>query len=94
MVQLLLQSVHTEGAPADLWRVTGEIYFFAGAGAGTGCVFAGCVLIPCRTDVGPPRLLAYTASVMEVIMNITADQVVALDRALVAPRGPKAVWLP
>jgi hypothetical protein len=31
---------------------------------------------------------------MEVIMNATADQVVALESALAAPRGPKAVWLP
>jgi len=27
-------------------------------------------------------------------MNITADQVVAFDKALAAPRGPNAVWLP
>ena len=27
-------------------------------------------------------------------MNITAHQVVACDRTLAAPRGPKAVWLP
>ena len=39
-------------------------------------------------------MLAYTDKVMEVIMKATADQVVALDRALAAPRGPKAVWLP
>ena len=31
---------------------------------------------------------------MEVIMNATADQVVALESALAAPRGPNAVWLP
>jgi len=33
-------------------------------------------------------------NVMEVIMKATADQVVALERALAAPRGPNAVWLP
>jgi hypothetical protein len=33
-------------------------------------------------------------NVMEVIMNITADQVVAFESALAAPRGPNAVWLP
>ena len=33
-------------------------------------------------------------SVIEVTMKITADQVVALESALAAPRGPKAVWLP
>ena len=27
-------------------------------------------------------------------MNATADQVVAFDNALAAPRGPNAVWLP
>jgi len=31
---------------------------------------------------------------MEVIINATADHVVALESALAAPRGPKAVWLP
>jgi len=30
---------------------------------------------------------------MEVTMKATADHVVALERALAAPRGPKAVWL-
>ncbi len=39
-------------------------------------------------------MLAYTESAIEVIMNATADQVVILERALAAPRGPKAVWLP
>ena len=33
-------------------------------------------------------------SVIEVSMNSTADQVVAFERAVAAPRGPKAVWLP
>ena len=33
-------------------------------------------------------------SVIEVTMKITADQVVAFDKALAAPLGPKAVWLP
>ncbi len=27
-------------------------------------------------------------------MNMTAHQVVALDKTVAAPRGPKAVWLP
>ena len=27
-------------------------------------------------------------------MNTTADHVVARERAVAAPRGPKAVWLP
>jgi hypothetical protein len=49
---------------------------------------------PCNTEVGPLRLEAYTDNVIEVSMNATADQVVALDRTLAAPRGPNAVWLP
>lgn len=65
------------------------IYFLVGAGAG--CVFTGCDFNPCSTELGPPRLLAYTDNVIDVIMNATADQVVAFERALAAPRGPKAV---
>lgn len=68
-------------------------YFLVGAGAwaGAGCVFTGCGFNPCSTELGPPRLLAYSDNVIEVIMNATADQVVAFERALAAPRGPKAV---
>jgi hypothetical protein len=50
-----------------------------------------------RTDpeeVAPLRRTAKIESVMEVNMNSTADQVVALERAVAAPRGPNAVWLP
>jgi len=65
-----------------------------GCGVGAGCVLTGCDFTPCNTEVGPPRLAAYTDNVMEVIMKATADQVVALDSALAAPRGPNAVWLP
>ena len=64
----------------------------AGGLAGAGCVLTGCDLMPCKTDAGAPlRLLAYTASVIEVIMNATADHVVAFESALAAPRGPNAV---
>src|SRR5277367_6391708 len=64
-------------------------YFFAGA---TGCVCAG---IPCNTDFERlARRDAYTDSVMDVTIKMTADQVVALDNAVAAPRGPNAVWLP
>jgi len=60
-----------------------------------GWVFVGCDLSPCSTDPGAPVCLeAYTDNVMDVIMNATADHVVALESALAAPRGPKAVWLP
>ena len=67
---------------------------FVGAFAGAGCDLVGCDLMPCSTDDGPLRLAEYTDKVIEVIMNATADQVVALERALAAPRGPNAVWLP
>src|ERR1700687_5879976 len=63
-------------------------------GAGAGCVFTGCDFTPCNTEVGPLRREAYTDKVMEVTINATADQVVALESALAAPRGPNAVWLP
>ncbi len=33
-------------------------------------------------------------SVIEVNMKITVDQVVAFERTVADPRGPKAVWLP
>jgi hypothetical protein len=67
----------------------------AGAGDGAGCVFTGCDFTPCKTDPDEAEcLLEYTASVIDVTMNATADHVVARDSALAAPRGPKAVWLP
>src|SRR5208282_1120262 len=64
------------------------------AGFGAGCVLTGSDLIPCSTELGPPCLVAYIDRVMEVSMKATADQVVALESAVAAPRGPKAVWLP
>jgi len=36
----------------------------------------------------------FTDSVSEVIMNTIAHHVVARERKVAAPRGPKAVWLP
>lgn len=69
-------------------------YFCGGVGAGAG--LAGCDLVceelkPCNTDFGPLRLEAITESVIEVTIKIIADQVVALDNAVAAPRGPNAV---
>lgn len=80
-------------------RICGDYFFcaggLAGAGGGAGCVLTGCDLTPCKTEPDAAVcLLAYTARVMEVTMNATADQVVARERALAAPRGPNAVWLP
>jgi len=48
---------------------------------------------PDRTDfeVGPLRRTAKIESVMEVTMKRTADQVVAFESAVAAPRGPNAV---
>ena len=60
----------------------------------TGCDFAGEVLTPCSTELVPLWREAKTESVIEVTIKMTADQVVALERIVAAPRGPKAVWLP
>jgi hypothetical protein len=51
--------------------------------------------MPDRTELEllPPRD-AITESVIDVIIKIIVDQVVAFDKAVAAPRGPKAVWLP
>jgi len=79
-------------------------YFCVGAGAGDGVDgWAGAAGFDCvgedftpeRTEspVEPERE-ARIESVIEVTMKMMADQVVALERAVAAPRGPKAVWLP
>jgi len=77
--------------------------YFAGAGCAGGCAgAAGCDVVcdPFMFDKTDPEVVAAlrrTAkieSVMEVSINSTADHVVALERAVAAPRGPKAVWLP
>jgi hypothetical protein len=50
---------------------------------------------PCRTEFEPvPLREAMMESVIEVNMKMTVDQVVALERTVAEPRGPKAVWLP
>jgi len=77
--------------------------YFCGTGAGgvaggaagfTGCDLAGAALTPCNTEFVPLWREAKTESVIEVTINMTADHVVARDKAVAAPRGPKAVWLP
>lgn len=65
-----------------------------GAAGVTGCDFVVEGLTPDRTDFAPPERAAKTDKVIEVIMNRTVDHVVALERAVAAPRGPNAVWLP
>src|SRR5215813_10556208 len=74
-------------------------YFLAGA-AGCFSGLAGCVCVVLlftfdSTDVlCPDRRTTTIDNVIDVTMKITADQVVALERAVAAPRGPNAVWLP
>src|SRR6266446_8697673 len=73
--------------------------YFCCAGAGCCMGAAGCDLVcegftPCSTEPGPILREAKIDSVIEVTIKMTADQVVALDKAVAAPRGPKAVWLP
>jgi len=72
-------------------------YFCAGGaagwagGAGLDCV--GVDFTPERTDPADevPAREARTESVIEVSMKTIADHVVAFERAVAAPRGPKAV---
>ena len=72
----------------------------AGAGlAGGAAGLAGCDLVvdgltPENTELAPPDRDAMTDNTIEVTMKIIADQVVAFDKAVAAPRGPNAVWLP
>jgi hypothetical protein len=80
-------------------RTNDQTTYFCGAGAGgvagfAGCVFAGAPLTPCNTEFVTPRREAKTESVIEVSIKMMADHVVARDRTVAAPRGPKAVWLP
>src|SRR5579872_1908845 len=70
-------------------------HYFCCAGPGfAGADFAGCELTPCSTDFGPLLRDAYTDSVIDVTIKMMADQVVAFESAVAAPRGPNAVWLP
>ena len=66
---------------------------FAGAGAAglAGCDFVVEGLTPENTDPAPPERDAMTDNTIEVTMKIIADQVVAFDKAVAAPRGPNAV---
>lgn len=75
--------------------------FGCDAGAEGGCVgLAGCEFVvlgftPESTDPEEPevpvRRTAKIESVIDVTMNNTADQVVAFESAVAAPRGPNAV---
>ena len=59
------------------------------AGAATGLENFSRMELP-----GPVLRSVRRTKAMAQIMNITAHQVVACERRVAAPRGPKAVWLP
>jgi len=59
-----------------------------------GCDFVGEAFTPCSTEFVPECREAKTDSVIEVTIKMMADQVVARERTVAAPRGPNAVWLP
>jgi hypothetical protein len=61
----------------------------AGAGFGAGLETRSRIELPCPTALSVRSTMAKAQS-----MNMTAHHVVALERTLAAPRGPKAVWLP
>jgi len=74
-------------------------YYFCGVWVGGVAGFAGCDLVcedltPCSTEFVPLLREATTESLIEVTIKMMADQVVALDKTVAAPRGPNAVWLP
>src|SRR5437867_12590211 len=60
-----------------------------GAGLGAGCETFSRTELPAPTALSVRSTMAIAHS-----MNITAHHVVAFERTLAAPRGPKAVWLP
>jgi len=65
----------------------------AGPGAGLVGFFAvdGCVSSRIEPVLNEPVGARFTESVSEVIMKTMAHQVVARERNVAAPRGPKAV---
>src|ERR1700752_4579820 len=68
----------------------------AGAAGAAGAVFFGSFENCCSTELptGDEIVFWCIVKAMDVSMNMIAHQVVALERNVVAPRGPKAVWLP
>jgi hypothetical protein len=66
---------------------TGGAAGFAGAGA----LFAGCVSSRIEPVLDPSLGFRFTERVSEVVMKRMAHQVVARERKVAAPRGPKAV---
>src|SRR5690349_10634906 len=73
----------------------GVVGFGGGALVGSFCCCCvGVLLMPCNTEFDEERREAKIERVIEVIMKITAAQVVAFVKTVAAPRGPNAVWLP
>jgi len=58
-------------------------------GFGAGLETRSRIELPCPTALSVRSTMAKAQSI-----NMTAHHVVALERTLAAPRGPKAVWLP
>src|SRR5713101_7351426 len=69
--------------------VAGVIGGVTGAGFGAGWETFCRIELPCPTALSVRRTSAMAQS-----MNMMAHHVVAFERTLAAPRGPKAVWLP
>ena len=82
-----------DGAVAGV--VAGDAGVVAGAagvvaaGFGAGFETFSRMELPAPTALSVRRTMAMAHSI-----NMTAHHVVALERTLAAPRGPKAVWLP
>ena len=66
--------------------VAGLVPGVPGAGFGAGFETFSRIELPCPTALSVRSTMAIAHS-----MNITAHQVVAFERTLAAPRGPKAV---
>src|SRR6267378_5403513 len=69
--------------------VAGVVAGVTGTGFGAGCEIFSRNELPCPTALSVRSTIAIAQS-----MNMMAHHVVALERTLAAPRGPKAVWLP
>src|SRR6267378_7881571 len=69
--------------------VAGVVAGVTGTGFGAGFEIFSRNELPCPTALSVRSTIAIAQS-----MNMMAHQVVALERTLAAPRGPKAVWLP
>src|SRR6267142_609360 len=69
--------------------VAGVVAGTEATGFGAGCETFCRIELPC-----PTALSLRSTNAMAQSMNMMAHHVVAFERTLAAPRGPKAVWLP